>query len=319
MALGNNHTTRRSARDRGFLVSTRSRTVAEATIREVESQPATWATALAFPAAERELLPRTGESTLAIGCGTSYYVLDAYARRRQELGQGLTRAAVASELDDPTPYDRVLYLSRSGTTTDVLRTIERLQGASPSVAVCGVDGTPIANAVDQALILAFADEESVVQTRFATTALLLLRQSIGDDVADLPQQAATALTDALPTEPGLHDHFVFLGTGWTIGVAHEAALKCREAAALHTEAYPIGEYRHGPIAVAGERSLVWSFAPLPADVRDAISQTGARLVEAERDPLAELIRVHRLAIAIAGFKGLDPDTPPHLSRSVVNS
>ena len=299
-------------------MNTGSRTIAEATVREVESQPAVWATALALPSTERDCLPRTGESTLAIGCGTSFYILDAYARRRQELGEGLTRAAVASELDDPATYDRVLYLSRSGTTTDVLRTIERLDGTLSSVAICGAGGTPIANAVDHALILAFADEESVVQTRFATTALLVLRQSIGDDVADLPHEASKALTAELPTEPGLHDHFVFLGTGWTVGLAHEAALKCREAAAMHTEAYPIGEYRHGPITVASERSLVWSFSPLPPDVREAIHSTGALLVEGEQDPLVELIRVHRIAIAIAELKGLDPDTPPHLSRSVVN-
>ena len=35
------------------------------------------------------------------------------------------------------------------------------------------------------------------------------------------------------------------------------------------------------------------------------------------DPLADLIRVQRLAVARATARGLDPDSPRHLTRSVV--
>ncbi|CAM5647385.1 hypothetical protein SALBM311S_07571 [Streptomyces alboniger] len=35
------------------------------------------------------------------------------------------------------------------------------------------------------------------------------------------------------------------------------------------------------------------------------------------DPLAELVRVQRLAVAVAAARGLDPDRPRHLSRSVI--
>jgi glucosamine--fructose-6-phosphate aminotransferase (isomerizing) len=154
-----------------------------------------------------------------------------------------------------------------------------------------------------------------VQTRFATTALLLLRRSLGEELGALPGAAEAALADGPVAR---HDHVVFLGTGWTLGVAHEAALKCREAAGLHVESYPVGEYRHGPIAVAGPGSLVWSFAPLPAALRRAVEATGATVREGIRDPLVELVAVHRLALEAARAKGLDPDAPPHLRRSVVD-
>jgi glutamine---fructose-6-phosphate transaminase (isomerizing) len=255
---------------------------------------------------------------LALGCGTSYYILDAYARRRQELLGTVTRASIASELDDLERYDRVLLLSRSGTTTELVRYLDSLSDTSSTVCICGSPGTPVALRSGASVEIPFADEQSVVQTRFATTSLALLRRSIGEDLAGLADAGDAALRDALPTSPGDGvEHLVFLGTGWTLGLAHEAALKCREAALLFAEAYAVREYRHGPIALATDASLVWSFGPLPPDVREAVVATGARLVEASGDPLAELPRVHRLALEFARARGIDPDTPRHLSRSVV--
>ena len=163
-------------------------------------------------------------------------------------------------------------------------------------------------------LLDFADEQSVVQTRFATSAVLLLRASLGEDLAGLPDQARAALD--LPLPDLLPKHTVFLGTDWTIGLAHEAALKCREAAGAWTEAYPIMEYQHGPIAVAGSASLVWSLSPLPDFVRRSIEATGATVFAPDLDPLAQLVAVHRLALRLAEAAGRDPDRPQHLSRSV---
>ncbi len=294
----------------------RATQTSSATAREIASQPEVWRRALELPASVLAPLPSPGESVLGIGCGTSYYMLDSYARRRQELGGGVTRAVIASELDERMLYDRVLYLSRSGTTTDLLQADAEMGGRSPTIAICGTPETPLVERSVKTILLAFADERSVVQTRFATTALLLLRRSLGEDLSDLPLQAEDALRDDLPFDPLRHRHLVFLGTAWTLGIAHEAALKCLETAALSTAAYAVGEYRHGPISVASAGTLVWSFAPLPAEVRAAIAATGAELVESPRDALAELVRVHRVALDVAVARGLDPDAPAHLSRSV---
>jgi fructoselysine-6-P-deglycase FrlB-like protein len=48
-----------------------------------------------------------------------------------------------------------------------------------------------------------------------------------------------------------------------------------------------------------------------------VRATGATVREASLDPMAELVLVHRTAIALAEAKGLDPDHPAHLTRSVV--
>ena len=83
-----------------------------------------------------------------------------------------------------------------------------------------------------------------------------------------------ALTAPLPADPADIDHLVFLGTGWTIGLAHEAALKVREAAQAYSESYPARDFRHGPVAVAGPRSLIWSFGDVPAERPTSSSPTG---------------------------------------------
>jgi CRISPR-associated protein Cas5a/b/c len=86
-----------------------------------------------------------------------------------------------------------------------------------------------------------------------------------------------------------------------------------------SEAYPAMEYRHGPISVAQSGTVVWALSSLPAGLAREISDTGAALVESSLDPMAELVRIQRLAVALAQARGLDPDQPRNLSRSVVLS
>jgi fructoselysine-6-P-deglycase FrlB-like protein len=281
---------------------------------EVSSQPTIWRQTLAQAPELTAALPKAGIPVLFVGCGTSYYIGEAYARRRNSLGRGRTRAAIASEVPYVEPDETLVALSRSGTTTDVLRVIERLRGTMPVVGIIGEASTPVESVCDRVVPLGFADEKSVVQTRFATTALLLLRASLGEDLASLPEQADAALVAALPAADPRH--VVFLGTDWTVGVAHEAALKCREAAGTWAEAYPLMEYQHGPIAAAGPGSLVWSFAALPEFVRSSIEQTGATILQPDLDPLAQLVMVHRLALRLASAAGRDADRPKFLNRAV---
>jgi hypothetical protein len=62
---------------------------------------------------------------------------------------------------------------------------------------------------------------------------------------------------------------------------------------------------------------VWLLSEPPAGLIAEIAATGARVVEPSGDPLAELVRIQRLAVALAAERGLDPENHRHLSRSVV--
>jgi fructoselysine-6-P-deglycase FrlB-like protein len=205
-------------------------------------------------------------------------------------------------------------ISRSGTTTEVIQLFERLAGV-PRAVVTADAASPAAELAETSIALDFADERSVVQTRFATSALAMFRAHLGEDLGPAIADAERALAE--PSDPTPFEHVVFLGHGWTVGIAEEAALKLREASQTYSEAYPAMEYRHGPVSLADARSLVWIVGSPDPTVADDVRETGATVRVATLDPMAELVLIHRLAVALAEAKGLDPDHPPHLTRSVL--
>ena len=289
------------------------------TSAEILTQPETWTWALSRLPAFAAALPAPGERVAVIGCGTSSYVAEAYARVREEREAGETDAVVASEFTARRPYDRVIAISRSGTTTEVVRALNALPDDLRSTAISAVAASPVARAAQASVILDAADEESVVQTRFATTTLALLRAHVGEDLSGVIDEARGAVERPLPVDPAAFDRFVFLGTGWAVGMAHEAALKMREAALAWSESYPSMEYRHGPISLAGPGTLVWHLGVADADLIRDVDATGATVVLGDLDPMAELILIQRTAVALALARGLDPDRPRNLTRSVVLS
>jgi CRISPR-associated protein Cas5a/b/c len=282
---------------------------------EVATQPAVWLEAGLLHT--DGLLPPRGARVAAIGCGTSLYVAQAYAAAREAGGHGETDAFPASEIPSGRAYDALLAISRSGTTTEVLDAISRAGRRTRTVAVTAVTSSPLAQAVSRVVLLPFADERSVVQTRFATAALVVLRAHLGIDPAAAAAAAARILDAPLPVEVDAFDRFHFLGRGWTVGLASEAALKLREAARAWSEAYPAMEYRHGPIALADERTLVVAIGDIDAALLADVAATGATVLDPDPEPLASLVLAHRLAIALAHARGLDPDNPRNLTRSVV--
>jgi fructoselysine-6-P-deglycase FrlB-like protein len=283
--------------------------------QEVASQPEVWREAARLDAGDA--LPRHGERVGVIGCGTSLYVAAAYAALRETAGLGETDAFPASEFPAGRAYDAVLAISRSGTTTEVLDTVAVIGERAPTVVITAVAESPLARAAGRVVTLPFADEQSVVQTRFATATLVLLRAHVGIDSAPAVAAAEDVLARPLPADPAGFDRFHFLGRGWAVGLAHEAALKLREAARAWSEAYPAMEYRHGPIATADSRTLVVPIGELDPDLESDIRATGATLLEPEAEPLASVVLAHRLAIALAQARGLDPSNPRNLTRSVV--
>ena len=288
------------------------------TSAEIASQPAVWArvaSELAGPA--RQELAAPGERMLILGCGTSWFVAQSLAELRESTGLGETDAVCASEYVPRRRYDRVVAVTRSGTSTEVLDALRQVPAGTRRVAVTAVTGEPVDDLTDARLLLDFADERSVVQTRFPTTVLALARHAFGTDLTPVIADGREALAAALPADPATIDHLVFLGTGWTVGLAHEAALKVREAAQAHSESYPAMDFRHGPVAVAGPRSLIWSLGDVPAGLDGVARSAGATAYRDHRDPLAQLLLVQRFALALAAHRGLDPDNPRLLTRSVV--
>ncbi len=284
---------------------------------EIASQPACWHEAALLARKVAPILPNPGERVAVVGCGTSWFMADAYAALREALGAGETDAFAASEMPIGRAYDRVLAISRSGTTTEVLDLLAQLRGQVPTVAVTADPTTPMRTAADEAVVLEFADERSVVQTRFATSTLALLRSSLGQDLTRAIADAEIALATGPDTALAHAEQITFLGRGWTVGLASEAALKLRESCLAWAESYPAMEYRHGPISIAAPGRAVWAFGDVPAGLEKDVDATGATFEHSELDPMADLTRVHRLCELRAERLGIDPDRPRNLTRSVV--
>ncbi|MET7276985.1 SIS domain-containing protein [Kribbella sp. NPDC005582] len=282
---------------------------------EIATQPELWRRVGSSFAQYGDALPKAGQRVAAVGCGTSWFMAMAYAALREDLGQGETDAFAGSEFPADRAYDAVVVISRSGTTTEVLDLIRSTD--LPTVAITATPGSPIVELADHVIMLDFADEQSVVQTRFATTTLGLLRASLGQDLEQAAADAETALSIDVDDLAKL-EQVTYVGTRWTVGLAHEAALKQREAASAWTEAYPAMDYRHGPIAIAQPGRGVWVFGEAPTGLLDDVAATGATIVHhAELDPMASLVVAQRVAVAKALALGLNPDQPRSLTRSVI--
>lgn len=255
----------------------------------------------------------------------------------------------------------LLALSRSGTTTETLRAVERFRETSnePVLAVTCYPESPLARQADFALVAPDGQEQSVAQTRSFTSMLLFtqaLTAALARDEGMLERlhRLPNALEDLvarlgdLPQRLGAEqeiERFFFLGGGPLYGLANEAMLKTKEMSLSHAEAYHPLEFRHGPMSIVNERTLVVGFLSDtgPAEeirVLEEMGALGARtlaladgglvfsdwradyviellsgLDEWERGPLY-LPVIHRLAYYRAVAKGLDPDRPNNLKAVV---
>jgi len=284
---------------------------------EIASQPEVWAHAADLAGSSAAVLPRPGARVAVVGCGTSAFIAQAYAAEREGAGQGVTDAFVASEYPAGRSYDLLVAITRSGTTTEVLELLAALPDSQRTLAIVGDPDTPGATAADDVVLMPFADERSVVQTRFATSTLALLRAGLGQDLAPVIEQARASLEADLPAGFTEAEQFVFLGRGPGVGLATEAALKMRESALAWAESYPAMDYRHGPISLAEPHSLVWLLTEPPTGLVEQIAATGAKVEVGHGDPMAELVRIQRMAVALALHRGLNPDAPRNLTRSIV--
>src|SRR4051794_26500372 len=135
--------------------------VPSSTAQEIASQPDVWAVGLARTDEARVALAAPGERVLLLGCGTSWFMAQSLAELREAAGLGETDAVCASEFPPRRRYDRVVAVTRSGTSTEVLDALRRVPAGTRRVAVTAVAGQPVDDLVDERLLLDFADERSV--------------------------------------------------------------------------------------------------------------------------------------------------------------
>lgn len=241
--------------------------------------------------------------------------------------------------------------SQSGRTPEVVDALIRLRAAgAATVALTAEPTSPIVAAADLAVDLRTGTERAVPATKtfvaeVAVTAILA--EAIGPvpwtpgDWSTVPDAVAAAVDDDGPAWRVVErlsgvSRLACVGRGFTLALAREAALKVQETALLAATAHSAASFRHGPIAAAGPEMpvLLWiSPSPAGADAEAlarTLRQRGVPVVTVGPgagadlpipgglpDALAVLpaaVRLQQLALALALSRGLDPDTPAHLSK-----
>src|SRR5919198_1138136 len=125
---------------------------------EIESQPQIWARAAGLAAGSGGALPERGARVAVVGCGTSWYMAQCCAGLREAAGLGETDAFPASEFPYERRYDHVVALTRSGTTTEILRLLDTLPSSLRSTVITTDASLPAARRAGAVVALDFADE-----------------------------------------------------------------------------------------------------------------------------------------------------------------
>jgi len=252
------------------------------TLTEITGQPEAWrATSGAFTAdqtALEDFLNQTDfAQILVVGCGSTHYLAQTAAAILTRRTRTPAYALPSSELWlfpglVPTGRTLLLAVSRSGTTTETLRALERFREThgGPVLAITCYPESTLAQQADFAPVTPGGQEQSVAQTR-SFTSMLLLTQTLAATLArdegmlEHLQRLPDALDDLvarlgdLPQRLGTDQYierFSFLGGGPFYGLANEAMLKTREMSLSCTEAYHPLEFRHGPMSMVDGHTLV---------------------------------------------------------------
>lgn len=292
---------------------------------------------------------------LVTGCGSTYYlatVVAALLRRGGLRAHALPASELLPDAEPMLPDPRrtaLLVFSRSGTTTETLLAVEQFRRLSggPVVAFTCDPSSSLAAAVDVVHTAAAAAERSVAQTR-SFSAMLLLGQAVagaaaGHDLGvldQLPARATPLLETARPLMAAVaadptHRAFYFLAAEPLFGVACEGMLKLKEMSLTSSEAYHTLEFRHGPMSMCDDGAVVVGLVSPRRSAReqgvlDDVAPLAGRVVTlgAGRDldisaavpawarPVLYLLPLQLLALERALAKGLDPDTPRHLTAVI---
>ncbi|MCY9785981.1 glutamine--fructose-6-phosphate transaminase (isomerizing) [Nocardiopsis sp. EMB25] len=320
---------------------------------------------------------RTVEKIVIIACGTSYhagliakYAIEHWCRIPCEV-------EVASEFRyrDPILNQQtlVIAISQSGESMDTLMAVRYAREQRARVlAICNVNGSTIPRESDGVLYTHAGPEVGVAATKTFLTQLaacyligLYLAQvrglKFGDEInaviaqlATMPEQVERVLDTVGPVRDLARsladaDTVLFLGRHVGYPVAMEGALKLKELAYMHAEAFAAGELKHGPIALIEDGLPVVVVVPSPkgrgvlhdkivSNIQEVRARGARTIVIAEEgdesvrpysdvlieipavptllQPIVSTIPMQVFACELALAKGNDVDQPRNLAKSV---
>lgn len=308
-----------------------------------------------------------------VACGTAYhagvagkYVIEKLARIPVEID-------TASEFRyrDPIINERTLMIviSQSGETADTLAALrEARKNGARVIAVTNVVGSTVSREADDVLYTWAGPEIAVASTKAYLTQLIAMyiislffaenRQTLSNEkieeikkaMLELPEKVEEVLKNKeviqkFASTTYMHRDMFFLGRGLDYATAMEGSLKLKEVSYIHSEAYPAGELKHGPIALIEEGTIVIAiatqeelFGKMVSNIKE-VTTRGAKVLafafegneEIEKTvdsalylprimpilaPVLSVVPLQLLSYFMAIQKGCDVDKPRNLAKSV---
>jgi glucosamine--fructose-6-phosphate aminotransferase (isomerizing) len=176
-----------------------------------------------------------------------------------------------------------------------------------------------------------------MQNRFdkGVSELLSVADAVKQEVSNY--QATQELADVLKT----HEHMYYIGRGINYPLACEGALKMKEIAYIQAESFPAGELKHGPLALIEKGTPVLGVVPDDDTYTDTLANLheakarGATIIGVSDKPselfdylipipavnkifypIVTAVPLHVLSYLVSVSKGINPDRPRNLAKSV---
>lgn len=305
-----------------------------------------------------------------VACGTAMHAGLAGKVILEKLCKIPTEVDIASEFRyrDPLIDNKTLciFISQSGETADTIAALKLSKElGAKTLAITNVIGSSITREADYSIYTHAGPEIAVASTKAYTSQVVLTAmlgiyfaetlgisieetKSLKQELLLLPKKIEKTLETSSQIEKFAkriykEKDIFFLGRGIDETVAKEASLKLKEISYIHSDSYPAGELKHGPIALIENDVTVISILTDPKLVKKTISNIqevitrGAKTLvitnqEVDEDmfdmvihipktntfisPILSIIPLQLLAYFTSKEKGLDVDKPRNLAKSV---
>jgi len=227
---------------------------------------------------------------------------------------------------------------------------------SKLIGITNVMGSSLTREVDELLMMNSGPEICVLSTKTYTSQVVLMAllayalagrydecvrciKSLYMDIYNLTSKSMREHLKALAQRLAPKEHIYTIGRGLQYTTALEAALKIKEVSYIHTEAFAGGELKHGPLALIESGTPVLVFVSEDNEDRvisnaQEVKARGATVIGVSSRknevfdywikvpacgnfaPVIQAIPMQILAYELAVLKGLDPDKPRNLAKSV---
>jgi len=328
-----------------------------------------------------ELFGRNGHTILSntkgvliLACGTSYHAGQLARYWLEKIAKVPCVVEIANEyrFRDAICYPDylVVAISQSGGTTDTVAAVEKAKtlGYQHLLSICNVEQSPLMEMADLQFPTRAGPEIGIASTKafiaqliglyVLTLTLAKINKTLDDATLQLATDKLLALPESIEETLKVSDAVktwaqafkdkqsaLFIARGFDYPIALEGALKLKETSYIHSEAFPAGEFRHGPmalidadmptIAITGHNALLDSTKAVIQEIRDKegpvfvvtdadtgfAEDNGLSVIEVPRhcpmlSPLLHVIPLQLLAYYTTVAKGNNVDQPRNLVKEV---